>query len=325
MNYLIVGAGFAGAVYARELADAGHTVTVIDKRYHIGGNAYDYWNDSGILIHKYGPHIFHTDNERVFAWLSRFTHWAEYKHRILAKYKGKYFPFPPNNDVHMSDELIRDIFYRPYSEKMWGIPYEQLSEKIINRQRKRNNTNPYTFTDQYQCMPIGGYTKLFEKIFEGIDVYLNTEFDKSMEADYDHVFNSMPIDVYYDYKYGELPYRSIRFEHVTIPDELVYDTAQTNFTTTTGPTRVTEWKHFPCHGNPDCTALTFEYPVDYRANGMERYYPVLDADGENKATYDKYANEQNDKVTFIGRCGTYQYLDMHQVINQSLQRVAKYK
>lgn len=93
MNYLIVGAGFAGAVYARELADAGHTVTVIDKRYHIGGNAYDYWNDSGILIHKYGPHIFHTDNEQVFAWLSRFTHWAEYKHRILAKYQGKYFPF----------------------------------------------------------------------------------------------------------------------------------------------------------------------------------------------------------------------------------------
>jgi len=331
MKYLVVGAGFAGAVYARELAEAGHEVEVIDSRFHIAGNAYDYTNEHGILIHKYGPHIFHTNNERVVEWLSNFTGWVDYKHRVLAKHTdGEYYTLPVNRETQerIGKENVIDVFFRPYTEKMWDKKIEDLNPKIFERVPVRGDYNQLYFpNDNFQAMPDQGYTKIFENIFdhENISVKLGVEFTKSMEADYDHVFNSMPIDVYYEYKHGELPYRSIRFETVTLPEKQMYSTATTNFTTATGPTRVTEWKNFPNSGNNDeATTLTYEYPCDYRSNNMERYYPVKDVRGVANEVYKMYRDEKNDKVSFIGRCGTYQYLDMHQVINQSLMSVSKF-
>ena len=225
-------------------------------------------------------------------------------------------------------ENVIDVFFRPYTEKMWDKKIEDLNPKIFERVPVRGDYNQLYFpNDNFQAMPDQGYTKIFENIFdhENISVKLGVEFTKSMEADYDHVFNSMPIDVYYEYKHGELPYRSIRFETVTLPEKQMYSTATTNFTTATGPTRVTEWKNFPNSGNNDeATTLTYEYPCDYRSNNMERYYPVKDVRGVANEVYKMYRDEKNDKVSFIGRCGTYQYLDMHQVINQSLMSVSKF-
>lgn len=331
MKYLVVGAGFAGATYARELAEAGHIVDVIDSRYHIAGNAYDYVNEHGIRVHKYGPHIFHTSNEKVVEWLSQFTEWVDYQHKVLAKHTdNNYYVLPPNKDTvsRIGKNNIVDVFFRPYTKKMWNKDIEELNPKILERIPVRDDNNELYFpNDTFQKMPAKGYTHLFENIFShtNINVHLNTNYDKSMEKKYDHVFNSMPIDQYYDYIYGELPYRSIRFETVTLPENKIYSTATTNFTTYDGPTRVTEWKNFPLHGvTKTHTTLTYEYPCDYKSNNMERYYPVKDIDGDNASIYAKYKDIENSRVTFIGRCGTYQYLDMHQVINQSLTGVKKF-
>lgn len=331
MNYLVVGAGFAGAVVSRELAEAGHNVTVIDSRDHIAGNAYDFVNEHGIRVHKYGPHIFHTNNMDVVEWLSKFTEWTDYEHKVLAKHTdGEFYVLPPNRDTvaRIGKENILDVFFRPYTKKMWDKEIEELNPKILERVPVRDDDNELYFpNDNFQKMPTEGWTKVFERILdhENIVVKLSTNFDKSMETNYDHVFNSMPIDVYYDYEFGELPYRSIRFEHFDLPEKRIYKAPTTNFTTPTGPTRVTEWKNYPDHGeNDSVTTLTYEYPCDYRDNNMERYYPVKDIGGENAEIYESYKNIPNDKVTFIGRCGTYQYLDMHQVINQSLVIVKKY-
>lgn len=331
MKLLVVGAGFAGAVYARELANAGHTVTVIDSRDHIAGNAYDYINEHGIRVHKYGPHIFHTSNVRVVDWMSRFTMWIDYKHKVLAKHTdGEMYVLPPNKDTvaRVGKDNIVDTFFRPYTKKMWDKEIEELNPNILNRVPVRDDDNELYFpNDKYQMMPLDGYTEMFSRIFdhENITVQLNVDFDKDMEKKYDHTFNSMPIDVYYDYEFGELPYRSIKFETFTLPEKQMYTTATTNFTTFDGPTRVTEWKNFPKHGDSEsATTLTYEYPCDYRDNNMERYYPVKDVEGVNADVYKKYSSIETANVTFIGRCGTYQYLDMHQVINQSLYGVNKF-
>ena len=330
-NYLVVGAGFAGAVYARELAEAGNKITVIDRRNHIAGNAYQYVDKYGITVHKYGPHLFHTNNMKVVEWLSQFTEWVPYTHKVKAKHTdGKFYTLPVNKETKekIGEENILDVFFRPYTKKMWGVELDKLNPDIMNRVPIRDDDNELYFpNDKFQCMPRDGYNKMFENIFDhdNIKVRLNTEFTKSMIYHYDHVFNSMPIDEFYNYEYGELPYRSIKFESVTLPEEKMYETGTTNFTTYTGPTRVTEWKNIPNHGeNKHATTLTYEYPCDYMDNDMERYYPVKDINGDNDRIYKKYKSNENDRVTFIGRCGTYQYLDMHQVINQSLIHVRKF-
>ncbi|CAD8327789.1 FAD-dependent oxidoreductase [uncultured phage] len=328
---LVVGAGFSGAVIARELAEAGHNVTIIDKRYHIAGNAYDFVNDHKIRMHAYGPHLFHTNNKKVYDYLGRFTEWIPYKHKVKALLSnGDYVTLPVNRatkDIVGEDNIV-DIFIRPYTKKMWGMDIEELDPSIINRVPIRNDFNEYYFPDdEYQAIPRDGYTALISNMldWEGITVSLGTSFDRSMEKDYDHIFNSMPIDVYHDYCHGELPYRSIKFHHVDIPAPRILPTATVNFTHHGPYTRMTEWKNIPNHGhNPEMTTLTYEEPCDYRTNNMERYYPVKDLSGTNREIYKLYAAIKHPKMTFIGRCGMYVYIDIHQAVSSALSVAHNY-
>ena len=330
-SILIVGAGFSGAVIARELAEAGHRVTIIDQRNHIGGNAYDY-DHEGIRIHKYGPHLFHTNNKEVVDWLSKFTEWVDYKHKVKAQLDdGTYVTLPVNRETKeiVGEENILDTFFRPYTLKMWGKTLDELDPSIINRIPTRDDDNELYFpNDEYQMMPKDGYTKLFENIFKHkyIKVFTGTKFSTSMEKKYDHVFNSMPIDEYFKYKHGELPYRSIKFHHKTVPMARVLPTATVNFTHNGPYTRVTEWKNIPNHGiDSKQTIITYEEPCDYKDNNKERYYPVKDVDGVNRETYKKYKEMvDTDRMTFIGRCGMYVYVDMHQAISSALATAKRF-
>lgn len=331
MNILVVGAGLSGVTIARELAEAGHIVDVIDKRDHIAGNAYDYDNEYGIRVHKYGPHLFHTNNKTVFDWLSQFTEWVEYKHKVKAQLEdGRHATLPVNKETKeiVGEENVLDIFFRPYTKKMWGVELDELNPEVINRVPIRDDMNEYYFpNDEYQAIPVNGYADMVNNILSHINitVKLNTVYDKGMNEHYDHVFNSMPIDEYFDFKYGDLPYRSIRFETVTLPIPSALAAATVNFTHDGPKTRVTEWKKIAAHGsNKYYTTLTFEEPCDYKDNNMERYYPVKDRDGKNRELYEKYKSEQPEHMTFIGRCGLYAYLDMHQAVSSALATARKF-
>lgn len=333
MNILVVGAGFSGAVVARELAELNHKVTVIDKRDHIGGNAFDYIDAvTGIRVHKYGPHLFHTKSKSVFKYLSKFTEWVEYKHKVKAQLSdGRYVTLPVNKETKqiVGEENILDVFYKPYSLKMWGKPLDDIDSSVMKRVPIRDDDNEYYFPDDdFQYLPKEGYTKLIENMLshQNIEFFTNTPFSKEIQTNFDHTFNSMPIDEYYDFKYGPLPYRSIKFHNTILSGvSKIFPTATVNFTDNSIYTRVTEWNHLPNSDVDSNTFLTYEEPCDYLDNNMERYYPVKDAEGINKSIYSQYKSIKNDKVTFIGRQGTYQYLDMDQVVNQTIQIVKKFK
>lgn len=325
MKILIVGAGFSGAVIARQLADVGHDITVIDRRNHIAGNCFDYINEHGIRVHKYGPHLFHTRNKEVFDYLSKFTNWVEYKHKVKAVLAdGRYVTLPVNAETAeiVGKENIVDTFIRPYTKKMWNMDIEEIDPDILNRVPIRDDMNELYFpNDEYQYMPEHGYTKLFMNLLnhELINVKLSFEFTKDMESDYDYIFNSMPIDVYYDFEFGELPYRSIKFHNVNLPHPKLLPSTTVNFTNDSKYTRITEWKNIPGHGNnPNMTTITYEEPCNYKDNNFERYYPVKDRDGNSKKIYKEYAGKNHPKMTFIGRCGMYVYIDMHQAVSSAL-------
>jgi UDP-galactopyranose mutase len=328
---LIVGAGLAGATVARELAEAGFAVDVIDQRPHIAGNAYDEVNARGIRVHRYGPHIFHTNNERVVAWLSRFTTWIPYKHKVKAALAdGRLVTLPVNRETKaiVGEANVVDTFFRPYTRKMWGLEIEELSPDILNRVPVRDDLNEFYFPDDaFQAMPEHGYTAMVANILDhpGIRVTLSMPFERRLEDGYAHVFNSMPIDEYHGFVHGELPYRSIRFHTFDFPTATLYPVAVVNFTHAGPYTRVTEWKNFPGHGNNDAfTTLTFEEPCDYRDNDLQRFYPVKDLAGSNREVYRRYAEIPAPKTTFIGRCGLYAYLDMHQAISSSLATARRF-
>ena len=366
---LVVGAGFAGAVHARTLAEAGYTVDVIDRRSHIAGNAYDEVDANGLRVHRYGPHLFHTNNERVVEWLGRFGEFVPYEHKVQALVGAPHFdedrfvPLPVNRrtieavfDVSLPDpqavtaflenqaepmeaplnagdhlnsqigRTLTDLFFRPYTRKMWALDLEDMAPAVVQRIPLRTDDEDRYFpNDKFQIMPRHGYTRVFEQILDhpSIRVRLSTEFDKSMLAECAHCFNSMPIDEYFDETFGPLPYRSIRFHH---DDRAVDDergAAPTINFTDAGPiTRETDWGRLPHHRVREGArkTVTREEPCDYRDNDLERYYPVKTSDGRYDAIYRRYKElaETEGNITFIGRCGTYQYLDMHQVINQSL-------
>jgi UDP-galactopyranose mutase len=322
---LIVGAGFSGAIIARRLAESGFNITVIDKRNHTAGNAYDFINKYGIRIHKYGPHLFHTSNLKVVEWLSKFTEWLDYKHKVKAVLSdGSLVTLPVNLQTiqAVGRENVLDIFYRPYTKKMWGVEIEHLDPEIINRVPIREDLNEYYFPDDtFQALPANGYTSLIESILahDNIQVKLETPFVKGMQDEYLHTFNSMPIDEFFDFKFGRLPYRSIKFHNYNIPIASIYPVATVNFTHNHQFTRVTEWKNLP--GNPNSipwTSLTVEEPCSDSENNFERYYPVKDLLGENNLIYKKYRNMVPKEITFIGRCGQYIYINMDQAVSAAI-------
>lgn len=367
---LIVGAGFAGAVHARVLAEAGHRVEVIDRRPHIAGNAYDEVDANGLRVHRYGPHLFHTNNERVVEWLSRYAPFVPYDHKVEALVDGCGFvPLPVNRrtleavfDVVLPDEAaaaaflagqaeaveapsdagaylrsqigtrLTDLFFRPYTRKMWGLDLEDMSPAVVQRIPIRTDDEDRYFpNDRFQLLPERGYTHVFERILDHdrITVRLSTEFDRAMPDGYAHCFNSMPIDEYYEDRFGPLPYRSIRFHHDDRPADQENGTAATVNFTDSGPiTRETDWGRLPLHRvqGSERKTVTREEPCDYRDNRLERYYPVKTSDGRYDKVYQQYKALAADDpgMTFIGRCGTYQYLDMHQVINQSLASASQF-
>ena len=367
---LVVGAGFAGATCARELADRGIYVDVIDQRPHIAGNAYDEVLPEGIRIHRYGPHLFHTNNKTVVEWLTRFGTFVPYKHKVQALLPGgSLAPLPVNRltlqtvfDVSLPDaaaaeaflarqaepiaspanaaEYLRanigatltDLFFRPYTKKMWSMDLEEMDAAVVKRIPIRTDDVDYYFPDdQHQMLPKEGYTRIFEAILDHplINITLSRRFEHAMTAGYRHCFNSMPIDEYFDNALGALPYRSIRFKHVDHPADYQLGTAATVNFTDSGPiTRQTDWSLLPCHhvAKGAVKIVTQEEPCDYRDNQFERYYPVKTSDGRYDAIYANYKAMAGrlENMTFIGRCGTYQYLDMHQVINQTLTMVNKW-
>lgn len=363
MTVLVVGAGFSGAVYARVLAEAGHEVRVIDKRPHLGGNAYDFTDENGVRVHAYGPHLFHTKSSHVLDWLRPFGRFLPYTHKVRARlHDGRLVPLPINLDtvnevfgtayetpVQVSEHLARialpiaeprnaaehlyakigqeltDLFFRPYTKKMWQIDLEEMSAAVVKRIPLRmDREDTYFASDETQIMPAEGYTALFERIFEHprIKVELSSSFDKSALRDFTFCFNAMPVDEYFGCRFGELPYRSIRFHKRMEPGGPVPTAPVVNFTDAGPFTRETVWDALPNHRVRETgrRSVTKEEPCDYRDNGMERYYPVKTADGRYQTLYEKYRLLARDEpnMAFIGRCGTYQYLDMDQVINQSL-------
>lgn len=349
-NYLIIGAGFSGAVLARELADAGHYVTVVDKRDHIGGNAYDCLDkETGVYYHKYGPHLFHTNNDEVFDWLSKFTKWVPYEHRVKARIRDaggtdKYIDvtMPPNKETfevfNHDKEMLINVLFRRYSRKMWGMELEQMDPTIIARlPMKPDSDDDRYFTDKHQYLPKYGYTQLFEEMLyhKNIKVSLGMSLHNKIVANFDHIFNCAPIDEWFDYKFGELPYRSMQFHHVRTSKYDVLPTATLNFSDDGPYTRVTEWNRLPNHTDELTakTLLTYEKPCAFIRQetyngvpfdtGLERYYPVKDATGENRERYKKYLTLVPENMTFIGRCGQYVYIDMHQAVNSSLQLAKK--
>lgn len=361
---LVVGAGFAGATYARELADCGFTVDVIDRRPHIAGNAYDYLASTGVRVHRYGPHLLHTNNERIVQWLKRFGSFVNYEHKVEAELEnGQYVSIPINRrtieavfDVRLADDAatedflrrqstpnkapsnaaeylydrigitLTDLFFRPYTNKMWNLELEDLDTSVVKRIPIRiDDEDRYFPADRFQMLPRDGYTRLFETILDHplIKVTLGQDFQRSMLPDYMHCFSSMAIDEYFDNAFGPLPYRSIRFHHEKRPGQYTRGKVSVvNFTDAGRYTRETDWSRFPCHrvAPGGLKTVTREEPCDYTQNNLERFYPVKTSDGRFDEVYRRYRAlaAQCPDLTFIGRCGTYQYLDMHQVINQSL-------
>lgn len=330
MEILIVGAGLTGAVISRQLADAGNKVYLVDKRDHIAGNAYDYVNEHGIRVHWYGPHLFHTNNMRVVGFLSRFTEWLPYRHRVKALLTdGRYVPFPVNREsaTAVGEEHVLDVFYRPYTRKMWGMELEEMNDAVIKRVPIRDDDClDYFPNDQFQALPKDGYTVMVQRMLthKNITVTLSTPFEKTIERNYDFIFNSMPIDEYYEFCFGELPYRSIKFNHKHTTTKNSQPATVVNYTNGGIYTRCTEWIHLPGHaGESGKTTLTYEQPCDYRETG-ERYYPIKDRAGENRKLYKQYAKIPNEKTMFVGRCGRYVYIDMHQAVNSALSVAKKF-
>ena len=357
-DYLIVGAGFAGSVLAERLAaGSGKKVLIIDRRPHIAGNAYDYHNEDGVLIHKYGPHIFHTNSHDVFNYLSRFTEWRQYQHRVLASVDGQLLPLPINLDtinrlyglnlnafelkdffqkvaeprekIATSEDVVvskvgRELyekFFRNYTKKQWDLDPSELDASVTSRVPIRYNRDDRYFTDIYQVMPQQGYTRLFEQMLDhpNIKIMLNTDYQEVIDmVSYREVIFTGPVDEYFGFIYGKLPYRSLQFQFQTLNEEQHQPVAVINYPNEYPYTRVTEFKHLTGQNHAK-TTLVYEYPT---AEG-DPYYPIPRA--ENAQLYARYQAlaAQKRGVHFAGRLATYKYYNMDQVVAQALTLYSK--
>jgi UDP-galactopyranose mutase len=357
-DYLVVGAGYAGSVIAERLARKfNKRVLICDRRNHIGGNAYDHYNEDGILVHKYGPHIFHTNSTDVFEYLSQFTKWRNYEHRVLARVDGKLVPIPINLDtvnklynLNLTEDTLEDFFsskaekkehirtsedvvvarvgrelyekmFRGYTRKQWGLDPSELDASVTARIPVRTNRDDRYFTDTHQAMPLHGYTRMFENMLDhpNIKIMVNTDYrDIQGEIAYKQMVYSGPIDDYFDYRFGKLPYRSLEFKHEVHDREFFQVAPVVNYPQEHSYTRITEFKYLTGQKHPK-TAVVYEFP---RSEG-DPYYPVPRP--ENATLYKQYEAlaRATPNVHFVGRLATYRYYNMDQVVAQALTLVAK--
>jgi len=356
-DYLIVGAGYSGSVLAERLArGSGKQVLLVDRRPHIGGNAYDCYDDAGILIHKYGPHIFHTNSKEVFDYLSRFTSWRQYQHKVLAHVDGQLVPIPINldtinklyglslNSFEMEDfltsraekvEQIRtsedvvinrvgrelyEKFFRGYTRKQWGLDPSELDAQVTARVPTRTNRDDRYFTDTYQAMPRFGFTRMFENMLDHpkIHVLLSTDYrDVRDIIPHRELIFTGPVDEFFDYRFGKLPYRCLEFKHETLNQSQFQPVAVVNYPNDYEFTRVTEFKHLTGQEHPK-TSIVYEYPT----SGGDPYYPIPRS--ENTEIYQQYRElAEQSGVHFAGRLATYKYYNMDQVVAQALTIYAR--
>jgi len=354
VDFLIVGAGFSGAVFAEQAASKGYSVLIIDKNDFIGGASHDCYNSDGILIHKFGAHIFHTNHEDVWNYLSRFTEWNNYKHQVMASIGAKLYPFPININTlnslynlnlnektvnqyfekirikkdkinNTEDQLITTFgedlynkFYKFYTKKQWGLWPNELTLDINSRIQPRTNYNDYFFTDKYQGIPKNGYAELINNILsqKNITIQLATDFSSiKNKINYKYLIYTGRIDEYFDYQFGKLPFRSIKFEYETHKTEFFQEVAVINYTENLEIeyTRIVESKHMTGQQNP-ITTIIKEFPT---SNG-EPYYPIQQR--ENIELFSKYKSlaEKSKNVFFLGRAAEYKYYNMDQVCLNSL-------
>jgi len=357
IDYLIVGAGFAGSVMAERLASVeGKTVLLVDKRSHIGGNAYDCYNNEGILVHQYGPHIFHTNSKDVFNYLSKFTEWRNYQHKVLACVDGQQVPIPINlttinslyglqlssaelegflaskaenvPNVRTSEDVVvkavgRELynkFFKGYTRKQWDLDPSELDASVTARVPTRTNKDDRYFTDTYQAMPLHGFTKMFGKMLDhpNIRIMLNTDYhDIINEIQYSKMIFTGPVDEYFDYCYGKLPYRSIKFKFETLDQEQFQQTGTINYPNEYAFTRITEFKYLTGQRHAK-TSIVYEFP---KPDG-DPYYPIPRP--ENAELYKKYqALAAGTNTYFVGRLASYKYYNMDQVVAQALATFKK--
>lgn len=351
-DYIIVGCGFAGSVLAERLASEGKKILILDKRNHIAGNAYDFYNEEGILIHKYGPHIFHTNSEEVFRYLSRFTEWRPYEHRVLGSVDGQLVPIPINRTtvnklygVNLTADEVKDFleskaekrsplrtsedvvvnavgrelyekFFRGYTRKQWALDPSELDASVTARVPTRTNDDGRYFTDTFQAMPLHGYTAMFGKMLshENISIMLQTDYrDVVNIIPHKNLIYTGPVDAYFDFCFGKLPYRSIDFKFETLMRENYQPVGTVNYPVSQLYTRITEFKYLTGQAHPH-TTIVYEYPT---AEG-DPYYPIPRK--ENQEIYNQYKKlaDETPNVYFTGRLATYKYYNMDQVVAQSL-------
>ncbi len=360
-DYLVVGAGFAGCVLAERLASQlDKKILLIDRRSHVAGNAFDSYDNHGILIHNFGPHIFHTNDEGVFQYLSQFTEWRPYEHRVLSSVSGKLVPIPINrktvndlfelelkSDADVSSFFDRErvpvtavtdsenfvvsrvgrrlyeLLYRGYTTKQWGLEPKDLSPSVCGRLPIRTNVDDRYFDDRYQAMPKNGYTEMFKRMIAhpNIELALGTEFRDMRAVKFNKLIFTGPIDEFFNFTYGKLPYRSLRFEFDTLDREYVQPVAIINYPNTHAYTRTVEFKHLTGQVHPK-TTISREYPMAE----SDPYYPVPRP--ENAELYQRYKRDADKlrSVIFVGRLASYQYYNMDQVTAQSLavfERIAR--
>jgi UDP-galactopyranose mutase len=352
-DFVVVGAGFAGAVLAERLASqAGKRVLIIDRRNHIGGNAYDHYDDDGILVHTYGPHIFHTNSRHVFEYLSQFTRWRPYQHRVRASVDGQLVPIPinldtinqlyglqlsafdvadffkrvaePRDTIRTSEDVVvnavgRELyekFFKNYTRKQWGLDPSELDAAVTARVPTRTNRDDRYFTDTYQAMPLHGYTRMFDRMLAhpNIKIMLNVDHRELRGVvPYGEMIYTGPVDEYFDFRFGKLPYRSIRFDFQTIDTPVFQSAPVVNYPNDYAYTRITEFKYLTGQDHAK-TGIVYEYPQDEG----DPYYPVPRP--ENAEIYQQYRAlaEKRPSVQFVGRLATYRYYNMDQVVAQAL-------
>ena len=354
-DYLIVGAGFAGSVLAERLASQHQArILLVDRRPHIGGNAYDELNDAGILYHKYGPHIFHTNSDQVVDYLSQFTEWRPYEHRVLAEVRGKQVPIPINRttlnslfdlqlqtddeaaaylasraerveDIATSEDVVvnavgrelYELFFRGYTRKQWGLDPSELDKSVTARIPTRTSTDDRYFADTFQAMPRDGYTAMFAAMLANplIEVRLGTDYRDVRDTErFGHLVFTGPIDEYFDHRFGKLPYRSLTFDHKTLEQERFQPVGTVNYPAEDVPYTRISEYKYLTGQTSPRTTVTYEFPS---AEG-DPYYPIPRP--ENQALFKRYEalGDASEGVTFVGRLATYRYYNMDQIVGQAL-------